>query len=133
MEALLRAHERPETLLDRPAVQQFEPTPDEPAMFDDSLDFLARSRKAGSLGRLGSYEVLEVVGWGGMGVVFRAFDDKLQRVVAIKVLAARFAAVNSARHGFLREARAAGTLTDDNVIAIHAVEDAGPVPHMIMQ
>ena len=130
---MLRAHDRPDPVLDRPAVEHVAESPDGAAGPDDSLAFLAPPRKPGSLGRLGDYEVLEVVGRGGMGVVFRAFDDKLQRVVAIKVLASRLAAIKSARQGFLREARAAGALADDNVVAIHAVEDAGPVPYMVMQ
>src|SRR5215468_5437293 len=54
---------------------------------DDSLDFLDPPTRADSLGRLGHYEVLEVLGRGAFGIVFRAFDEQLQRVVAIKVLA----------------------------------------------
>src|SRR5262245_26848637 len=42
----------------------------------EPLDFLAASQRPGSLGRLGHYEVLEIVGRGGMGIVLRAFDDK---------------------------------------------------------
>jgi WD40 repeat protein/serine/threonine protein kinase len=99
----------------------------------EPLDFLAPSQKPNSLGRLGHYEVLEVVGRGGMGVVLRAFDDKLHRVVAIKVLAPQLASSAAARQRFVREARAAAAVTHDNVIDIHAVEDAGPVPFLVMQ
>src|SRR5262249_13675394 len=98
-----------------------------------SLDFLAPPSRPGSLGRLGHYEVLEVVGRGGMGIVLRAFDDKLHRVVAIKVLAPQVAASASARQRFVREARAVAAVTHDNVIDVHAVEDAGAVPYLVMQ
>jgi WD40 repeat protein len=99
----------------------------------DVLDLLAPSQREGALGRLGHYEVLEVVGRGGMGVVLRAFDDKLHRVVAIKLLAPQLATSAAARQRFVREARATAAVTHDNVIDIHAVEDAGPVPYLVMQ
>src|SRR5262249_6373260 len=57
------------------------------ASTDVGLDFLDPSDKPGSIGRLGHYEVREVVGRGGMGLVLRAFDEALHRVVAIKVMA----------------------------------------------
>src|SRR5262249_3149568 len=63
----------------------------------------------------------------------RAFDAKLHRVVAIKVLAPALATTAAARQRFIREARAAAAVTHENVIAIHAVEDAGPVPYLVMQ
>jgi WD40 repeat protein len=77
--------------------------------------------------------VLEIVGRGGMGIVLRAFDDKLHRVVAIKVLLPALASSSPARQRFVREARAAAAVTHDNVIDIHAVEDAGAVPYLVMQ
>src|SRR5262245_20545637 len=100
---------------------------------DEVLALLGPAQRPGSLGRLAHYEVLDVLGRGGMGVVFRAFDDKLHRVVAIKVLAAYLASNGAARQRFVREARAAAAVTHENVIAIHAVEDAWPVPYLVMQ
>jgi serine/threonine protein kinase len=132
VEALLQAHDQPDRLLDYPAAEHLSGEPDKTAVPDDSLDFLAPPVKPGSLGRLGHYDVLEVAGRGGMGVVFRAFDDKLQRVVAIKALAPQLATSSAARQRFVREARAAAAVTHENVIAIHAVEDAGPVPYLVM-
>jgi serine/threonine protein kinase len=133
VEALLRAHDQTDDLLDRPAAEHLGGEPGDTTPPDDSLDFLAPPLKPDSLGRLGHYEVLEVVGRGGMGVVFRAFDDKLQRVVAIKALAPQLATSRAARQRFVREARAAAAVTQDNVVAIHAVEDAGPIPYLVMQ
>jgi serine/threonine protein kinase len=97
----------------------------------ETLEFLAPSQRPGSLGRLGHYEVLQVVGKGGMGVVLRALDDKLHRVVAIKVLAPQLATSGSARQRFVREAQAAAAVSHDNVVAIHAVEDAGLLPYLV--
>src|SRR5499427_5608706 len=113
VEAMLCAHDKPDPLLDRPAGEHLA-TEDA-----DCLDFLEPSTKPGSLGRLGHYEVLEVAGRGGMGIVLRAFDEKLHRVVAIKVLAPALAGNGAARQRFVREARAAAAVTHDNVIAIH--------------
>jgi serine/threonine protein kinase len=126
---LLRAHDGPGGLpgvLDR--------TEPAGAAADDTLmGFLAVSSEPGSLGRLDHYEVLEVVGRGGMGIVLRARDTKLARVVALKVLAAPLAASGTARQRFVREARAAAAIRDEHVIDIHAVSDDGPVPYLVME
>jgi len=109
-------------------------TADEPgAQPDGDLSFLAPSQKPGHLGRLGHYEILEVVGRGGMGVVLKAFDEKLHRVVAIKVLAPQLATSVTSRRRFLREAHAAAAVAHEHVVAIHAVEDGGPIPYLVMQ
>jgi hypothetical protein len=126
IEALLRSHEQDAAFMNVPVVEQL-------AGDGGGLSFLGPSQKPDSLGRLGHYDVLEVVGQGGTGVVFRALDDKLQRVVAIKALVPQIATIRAARQRFEREARAAAAVTHDNVINIHAVEDAGPVPYMVMQ
>src|SRR5437588_647036 len=72
--------------LDQPAGRR-------PASLD--LGFLQPSDQPAALGRLGIYEVVEVLGRGGMGIVLKAVDPALNRPVAIKVLAAEFA-VNGA-------------------------------------
>jgi serine/threonine protein kinase len=127
VEAMLRAHDLPDPVLDRSASEHLA------AVDADSLDFLEPSAKLGSLGRLGYYEVLEVAGRGGMGIVLRAFDEKLHRVVAIKVLAPALAGSGAARQRFAREARAAAAVAHEHVVGIHAVEDSGPVPNLVMQ
>src|SRR5262245_57773840 len=78
----------------------------EPKLDDKSeLDFLDPPEKPGQIGKLAQYEVLEVVGSGGMGIVLKAFDTKLHRVVAIKVMNPQMASHATGRARFLREAR----------------------------
>jgi hypothetical protein len=97
------------------------------------LSFLAPPAQPGHLGRLGRYEVLAVVGRGGMGVVFKARDETLDRIVAIKVMAPQLAASATARQRFIREARAAAAVRDEHVIDIHAVEEENGLPYMVME
>ena len=85
------------------------------------------------LGRIHQYEVLEEVGRGGMGVVLKALDPGLHRVVAIKVLAPQLAVSGTARKRFTREARAAAAVGHENVVTIHAVEEFKGLPYLVMQ
>src|SRR5262249_53780279 len=100
---------------------------------ESALAFLVPSEKPDSLGRLGHYEVQEVIGRGGMGVVLRAFDEKLHRVVAIKVMAAQLATNATARKRFVREAQAQAAVSHDHIVTIHAVEEANGLPYLVMQ
>jgi serine/threonine protein kinase len=97
-----------------------------------ALEFLQPTARPESLGRLGHYEVLEVLGRGSFGIVVRAFDEMLQRVVAIKVLSPELATTSPARKRFLREARAAARVRHENVVQIHAVEEQ-PLPYLVME
>ena len=99
----------------------------------DSLEFLDPSDKPGCLGTLSQYEVVEVVGRGGMGIVLRAYDTKLNRVVAIKVMAPELAASPLAVKRFLREARAAAAVSHDHVVTIHAIEQDNRPPFIVME
>ena len=97
------------------------------------LDILEPSDTPGSLGRLGQYEVSEVVGQGGMGVVVKAFDPALHRVVAVKVLAPYLAHNPQARKRFVREAQAVAAVSHDHVITIHAIDESSEQPKIVMQ
>src|SRR6185295_2313634 len=83
-----------------------------------SLSFLAPSTRPDSLGRIGHYEVLKVLGQGAFGIVFRAFDDVLHRIVAVKVLSPQMAATSPARKRFLREARSSAQVRHDHVVQV---------------
>lgn len=85
-----------------------------------------------SLGRLAQYELLEVVGQGAFGIVFRAFDQSLARIVAIKVLSLDFPEGSVAQLRFLREARAAARIQHENVVRILAVAEV-PMPYIVME
>jgi serine/threonine protein kinase len=84
------------------------------------------------LGRIGSYEVSGVVGAGGMGVVLKAHDRSLDRIVAIKVMSPHLASSGSARKRFAREAKAAAAVLHPNVIAIHGVASDDACPYLVM-
>ena len=82
---------------------------------------------------IGRYEVIERVGRGGMGVLYRGRDPVLDREVAIKVMAGDFSADESARSRFFREARAAARLQHRNIVTIFEfAEDAG-TPYIAME
>src|ERR1051326_3606397 len=146
VEKLLGAAEAANSLLDQPAVmrpgsetavaQAFQRSsndddaPDE--ITEESLDFLQPPGRTGSLGRIGHYEVLEVLGRGGFGVVLRALDETLQRVVAVKVLSPEMVATSPARKRFLREARSSAQVRHENVVQVHAVEEE-PLPYLVME
>jgi hypothetical protein len=95
--------------------------------------FLAPAKKPDELGRLGPYRVLKVLGAGGMGVVFKAEDPALQRIVALKVILPALAASSSARQRFLREARAAAAIEHDHIVSIYRVGEDRGVPFLAMQ
>lgn len=100
---------------------------------EEEITFLAPAEQADELGWLGGYRVLEVLGVGGMGIVFRAEDPQLKRQVALKAMKPAVATSRSAKDRFLREARATAAIEHDNIVHIYQVgEDLG-VPFIAMQ
>jgi serine/threonine protein kinase len=84
---------------------------------------LAPAEALDEIGRLGHYRILQLLGQGGMGFVFRAEDAKLRREVAIKVMRPENARSTVARQRFEREALAAAALKNDHVISLYSVEE----------
>jgi eukaryotic-like serine/threonine-protein kinase len=82
--------------------------------------------------KLGPYEILALIGKGGMGEVYRARDPRLNRDVAIKVLPQAFA-TDASRERFQREARAASALNHPNICAVHDVGEAAGHPFLVME
>ncbi len=83
--------------------------------------------------RLGSYEIVSLLGRGGMGEVYRAHDPKLNRAVAIKVLPDQLSQ-DSERLGRLRrEAQVVAALSHTNIGQIYGVEDSNGVPALVLE
>jgi eukaryotic-like serine/threonine-protein kinase len=97
------------------------------------LHFLRACPRPGALGSLGAYEVEEVIGHGGMGVVLKAFEPALHRHVAIKVLAPALAGNGTARLRFTREAKAAAAVRHDHIVTVHGVHEADGLPYLVME
>src|SRR5271155_1645957 len=83
--------------------------------------------------RLGPYEILEAIGAGGMGEVYRARDTKLGRNVALKVLPAAFASDPERMARFRREAQVLASLNHPHIGAIYGFEDSGSVHALVME
>ena len=96
------------------------------------LELLAPTDDPEMLGRIGGYEIIGVVGFGGMGAVLKGFDKSLCRVVAIKMMAPHLAGSGSARRRFQREAKAAAAITHENVIDIYGVSEENGLPYLVM-
>ncbi len=103
------------------------------AVWTGTLPYLEPCDTPGRIGRLDHYEIIEVVGHGGMGAVLRAFDTKLSRIVAVKVMAPELAANPMAVKRFEREAKAAASVHHDHVVTIHGVHDDHRPPYLVMQ
>lgn len=82
---------------------------------------------------LGRYEIRSKIGAGGMGEVYRAFDPKINREVAIKVLPAAFSADEGRLSRFEQEAQAAGALNHPNILAIYDVDIHDGAPYVVSE
>src|SRR5882724_13599914 len=94
-------------------------------------DSMATELKPGQV--LSHYRLIERIGTGGLGVVYRALDTKLDRQVALKVLPPEVTADPERLERFRREARAAAALNHPNIITIHSVEESGGVHFMTLE
>jgi serine/threonine protein kinase len=99
---------------------------------NSGTDFLRPAEQPDELGRLGPYRVLQLLGQGGMGRVYRAEDPRLKRQIALKVMLSTFAADAQARQRFFREAQAQAALEHEHIVAIFEVDEDNGVPYLAM-
>jgi serine/threonine protein kinase len=97
------------------------------------FDFLAPAQGPDELGRLAHYRVRRVLGSGGMGVVFEAYDPNLERAVALKAMLPSVAASPVARQRFVREAKAAAGVKHDHIVTIYQVGEDRNVGFLAME
>src|SRR2546429_8677296 len=83
--------------------------------------------------KLGRYEIRSQIGEGGMGEVYRARDEKLNRDVAIKVLPASFSQDADRLRRFEQEAQAAGSLNHPNILAVYDVGTHDDAPYVVSE
>jgi serine/threonine-protein kinase len=96
-----------------------------------SLEPLAADLRGGT--QVGSYKLEEVIGRGGMGVVYRARHIHLDRRVAVKLLDLEYAGDRDYRERFLREARIAAALEHPNIVTVHDAGESDGALYMAMQ
>jgi WD40 repeat protein len=104
--------------------------PEEPTAFD----FLAPCDEPQCLGQLGPFHIRRLIGRGGMGIVFQAYDPDLDRQVAIKVIEPRLLGNEVIRQRFCREVRAAAAVTHEHIVTVHQVaeEQRDGIPYLVM-
>ena len=79
------------------------------------------------------YRIVEPIGAGGMGAVYKAYDNKLQRVVALKLLPSEYVSQDDRRRRFFQEARAASALNHPHILTIYEVGEDDGRPYIAME
>src|SRR5580693_3476855 len=79
------------------------------------------------------YQILQKLGAGGMGDIYKAQDTRLNRIVAIKALSADNVSDPDRRRRFIQEAQAASSLNHPNIITIHDIVSQGETEFMVME
>ncbi len=117
---LLNSFENAESFIEEPAASEFA-----------SLIIESKSLKAGQ--RFAHYEIMRQIGAGGMGEVYLAKDQKLDRLVAIKILNEDFGRHESNVQRFIQEAKAASSLNHPNILVIHEINVGGDANYIVSE
>jgi len=125
VESLLESCETAGDFLEAPAIQDHSASFAGDLSGDPSISMTGRA--------LGRYQILEKVGLGGMGVVYRALDTHLNRTLALKVLAQETTVDHDRKTRFVREARAASALNHPNIVTIYDIGQAEGVDFIAME
>jgi serine/threonine protein kinase len=99
------------------------------------LDFsyLEPSTEPGTIGKVGGFHLQEELGHGGMGVVFKAWDESLRRVVAVKFIRQDRTLSANAKDRFIREARAAAAVSHPHIVVVHRIDEIKGTPYIVME
>jgi serine/threonine protein kinase/Tol biopolymer transport system component len=121
IEDLIASHELPENFIER-----------------DACDLAAEMLGGSSAGvvedqTVGPYKILELLGAGGMGKVFRATDTRLHRTVTIKILGGENVSDPERKGRFLQEARAASALNHPNIVTVYDIAKDGEMDYLVME
>src|SRR3982751_438232 len=79
------------------------------------------------------YRIVEPIGAGGMGTVYKAYDNKLDRIVALKLLPSEYVSQEDRRRRFFQEARAASALNHPHILTIYEVGEEEGNPYIAME
>jgi serine/threonine protein kinase len=121
VELLIAADEQAGSLIERPAFQIAAP-------------LIAEDRSRSLIGKsIGHYQIIALLGKGGMGEVYRTRDTRLGREVAIKVLPREYSADADRLRRFEQEARAAGMLNHPNILTIYDIGTHGGAPYLVCE
>ena len=82
---------------------------------------------------LSHFKILGEISRGGMGIVYRAFDTKLEREIALKVLPPALVADPDRKRRFVQEARAAAALSHPHIAVVHAIDEENGVTFIAME
>jgi serine/threonine protein kinase len=130
VEVLLAAHERAGNFVERPAIEVVVSSSTFGGLSGD-VEPVERVLEPGL--RLGPYEVVDAIGRGGMGEVYRARDTRLGRIVAIKVLPAHVATNADLKQRFEREARALATISHPHICPVFDVGAQDGLDYLVME
>jgi eukaryotic-like serine/threonine-protein kinase len=130
VEVLLAAHERAGNFVERPAIEAVVSSSTFGGLSGD-VEPVERVLEPGL--RLGPYEVVDAIGRGGMGEVYRARDTRLGRTVAIKVLPAHVATNPDLKQRFEREARALATISHPHICPVFDVGAQDGLDYLVME
>lgn len=83
--------------------------------------------------KIGKYDIVDMIGRGGMGVVYKAMDPAIGRLVAIKVMTVGFVADPDLLKRFYREAQSAGNLQHANIVTVYELGELEGIPYLVME
>ncbi|MGA8090703.1 MAG: protein kinase [Terracidiphilus sp.] len=124
VESLLEENDRISGFLSKPVY---------PAADPPTIEVPALQGVLSSGSKLGRYSLVSSLGAGGMGIVYRAHDEKLERDVAVKVLNPGMLVSNEARRHFRREALALAKLNHPNIAAVYDVGEQDGIDYIVME